>query len=149
LLVVTRARNGSLAHWIDFVSVVSSLSGSLRVKDALAGFRFVAPIDQDACPKYSETTDWKSLLFTFEGTTYTAVCFNHPSNPQPPAMESGRKTGIIGYGFCADYNEQIPLTVHYRFRIQEGEMSLEEMRAMSRDFLQPITIEAAHFGRER
>jgi hypothetical protein len=147
-----RARNGSFALWIDFASRLTSIEGTVRLHDPLAGFRFVPPVDGGTTPQYWESTDWKAITFAFEDTTYTAVCFNHPTNPKPLVDEAADRCRVpvgldrsglvpgIGYGFSAEFDERDPLAMHYRLWIQEGEMPLEDMRSMSNDFLQPIKV---------
>lgn len=138
-----RASNRRFALWIDFASKLTSVDGTVRVDDPLAGFRFIAPIDAGTPPEFRESDQWKAITFAFEETTYTAVCFNHPSNPEPLIDESADRSGIgrgIGYGFSAEFDERNPLTVHYRLWIQEGEMPMGEIRSMSNDFLEPIRV---------
>jgi hypothetical protein len=145
-----RGTNRSLALWIDFVSELSSTGGTVRLEDPLGGLSFVAPVDHGTTPEYLESTHWKALVFDFEGTTYTAVWFNHPDNPTPliekatderRTLEQTGPQGLVrrlGYRFSTEFDEQTPLRVHYRFWIQGGVMPTEEIRSMSNNFLQPI-----------
>ena len=81
----------------------SALGAAMRLDGAtgLAGFRFVPSIDAGASAEYRQSADWRAITFVSEGTTYTAACFNHPSNPkllaEAPADRQGdrRRTGPI------------------------------------------------------
>ena len=151
-----RARNGSRSLWIDFASKLMPTAGTLHVDGATAGsgFRFIVPIDGGTVAEDRESAEWRAIKFVFEGTTYSAVCFNHPNNPKPHratvsdpkaiSSQSGRSkvVGEIGYSFSADFASPNPLVVHYGLWIQGGTMSSDEIQAMSDDFRDPITIEA-------
>ena len=149
-----RGRNKSYAMWIDFVSTLTPAAGAMRLDGARqsGGFRFVPALDGDTVPEYRESAVWRAITFVSEGTTYTAVCVNHPSNPPPtvaeaaprdrvpgPADRSGLVPGV-GYSFSAECNEQKPLLVHYRLWIQGGAMPVEEIQSLANDFVEPIEI---------
>jgi hypothetical protein len=146
-----RGRNGSYAMWIDFASTLSPAAGPMRIDDAgpLAGFRFVPSIDSGAVPEYRQSGHWRAITFVSEGSAYTAVCFNSPSNPKPLVEERADRnrdcgpTGLvegIGYRFSAQLDERNPLLIHYRLWIQGGRMPSEEIQSMADDFVEPITI---------
>lgn len=149
-----RGRNKSYAMWIDFVSTLTPAAGTLQLDGARqsGGFRFVPSLDVDTVPEYRESDVWRAITFVSEGTTYTAVCFNHPGNPQPCAVETAPRDRVpgptgasglvpgIGYNFAAACEEQKPLLVHYRLWIQGGSMPAEEIQSLANDFLEPIEI---------
>ena len=147
-----RGRNKSYAMWIDFASTLKPAAGAVRLDGggAPAGFRFVPSLDEGTTPEYRESAAWRAITFVSEGTTYTAACFNHPGNPEPPAEESADRnrdrgaTGLVrgvGYNFSAECDARHSLLVHYRLWIQGGRMPSEEIQSMSDDFLEPIKIE--------
>ena len=150
-----RGSNRSYAKWIDFVSTLKPVAGVVRFDDAdaLSGFRFVPSLDEGVTPEYRESADWKAITFVSEATTYTAVCFNHSSNPKPLAEESAERSRpaensggngrvpAVGYAFSAQLEDGNPLQVRYRLWIQGGRMPTEEIQAMSNDFLAPINID--------
>jgi hypothetical protein len=150
-----RARNGSFAKWIDFVSTLRPEAEAIRLEGAgsPAGFRFVASHDENTTPECRESADWRAVTFVSEEMTYTAVCFNHPSNPKPLTngpVDRNRPVGdsdgsgrihALGYAFTARLEEANPLQVRYRLWIQGGRMPTEEIQAMSTDFLEPIKID--------
>jgi hypothetical protein len=149
-----RGVNKSYAMWIDFASTLHPAAGAFRLDAAgsPAGFRFVPSIDADTAVEHREAAAWRAITFISEGTTYTAVCVNHPSNPvslgpsvpragaAEPVVHSG---GVpeIGYSFSAECAAQKPLLVHYRLWIQGGNMPTEEIQSLSNGFLESIQIE--------
>jgi hypothetical protein len=150
------ARGGGRSLWIDFVSKLSAVGGTLRLNGSTdgAGFRFLTKYDGDTAPKYQETAAWQALTFVHQGTTYTAVCFHHPDNPKPrgdqPAghdvpnfdmLNPGFSALILGYAFSADVEPGKPLLVRYRLWIQEGKMSADDIQSLSDEFIDPIQID--------
>jgi hypothetical protein len=147
-----RGRNGSYAMWIDFASTLNPAAGPMTLDGAspLAGFRFVPSVDAGTNPEFRESNAWRASTFVSEGTTYTAVCFNHPGNPKPIVeARAGRNcdrdpagpVGGVGYRFSAQSDEHNPLFVHYRLWIQGGRMPSEEIQSMANDYLEPIKTE--------
>jgi hypothetical protein len=147
-----RGRNGSYAMWIDFASMLRPAAGPVRLDGSapLGGFRFVPSVDAGTAPEYRESNCWRASTFVSEATTYTAVCFNHSSNPEPLPHESAHQNsdrgplplvGAIGYRFSAGSDGQKPILVHYRLWIQGGRMPDGEIRSLADDFREPIRIE--------
>lgn len=143
-----RGRNKSYAMWIDFASTLKPVAGTVRLDGARApaGFRFVPTCDDGSHAERRESADWRAITFVSEGSTYTAVCINHPNNPQPrpepPADRGPNGPGReIGYTFAAELSDRNPLLVHYRLWIQGGRMPAEEIQALANDFVRPIQIE--------
>ncbi len=83
---------------------------------------------------------WNAMCFEVEGKTYTCCYLDHPDNPKP-ARFSERDYGRFGSYFVFELTKQKPLQVRYRFWIQEGEMSVEEIDRISRDFVNPAKVE--------
>jgi hypothetical protein len=73
---------------------------------------------------------------------YTAVYLDHPKNPKP-ARYSERDYGRFGSYFAADVEPDKPLIVNYRLWLQEGEMTVEQANALSRQFVEPATATVA------
>lgn len=136
------ARNGSKSLWIDVASELRSLSGTIALEgdSPPEGFCFLPGIDRGTVPEFRQSAEWKALTFTFDGEPYTAVCFNHPSNPKPHA-DGNPTVGGIGYRFSATFDERQPLRVHYRLWIQGGTMSPEEIQSLSDDFREPVEVQ--------
>jgi hypothetical protein len=134
------------------VSTLRPAAGAMRLDGAgsAAGFRFVPSLDEGTAAEYRESADWRAITFVSEETTYTAACFNHPSNPKPRAAESAKQdpnrdpAGPVrgtGYSFSAECDPVNSLLVHYRLWIQGGRMPSEEIQSMADDFLDPVKIE--------
>jgi hypothetical protein len=86
--------------------------------------------------KSHENLPWNALSFVLSGQRYTAVYLDHPKNPKP-ARYSERDYGRFGSYFAADVLPDKPLTVNYRLWLQEGEMTIEQATARSRQFVEP------------
>jgi hypothetical protein len=149
-----RGLNKSYAMWIDFASTLHPVAGTVQLDGAggPAGLRFVPSLDPGTAPEFRESGAWRAITFVSEGSAYTVVCVNHPSNPPPPgpsaqpagAAEPAVRSGAtpeIGYSFSAECTDQKPLQVHYRLWIQGGRMPAEEIESLSDDFREPILIE--------
>jgi hypothetical protein len=149
-----RARNHSIAMWIDFASTLHPAAGTVKLDGAAgaAGFRFVPSVDASTVPEHRESAAWRAITFVSEGSTYTAVCINQSSNLSPPkqsvplsgALVPAVQNGAvpeIGYRFSAECAVKKPLQVHYRLWIQGGRMPTEDIEALANDFLEPIRIE--------
>jgi hypothetical protein len=90
--------------------------------------------------KQHENLPWNALSFVLGDKRYTAVYLDHPKNPKP-ARYSERDYGRFGSYFVADVEPDKPLTVNYRLWLQEGEMTVEQANALSRQFVEPATAE--------
>jgi hypothetical protein len=88
--------------------------------------------------KGHENLPWNALSFVLGKQRYTAVYLDHPKNPKP-ARYSERDYGRFGSYFAADVEPDKPLTVNYRLWLQEGEMTVEQANALSRQFAEPAT----------
>lgn len=77
---------------------------------------------------------WKGMCFTLDKDKYTVAYLDHPKNPKP-ARYSERDYGRFGSYFVADATPEKPLSVKYRLRIRKGEMTPEEIAALSESFV--------------
>ena len=73
------------------------------------------------------------------GKRYTVAYLDHPKNPKE-ARYSEREFGRFGSYFEYTIDEGKPLTVSYRLWLQEGLMKLEEVAALSRNFVEPVKV---------
>lgn len=149
---------------VDFTSTVSPLVPSIRLDGdpQHAGFQFRA--SQDVFEKtakatfytrpetgtgapgvtlnWSAKTDneqtrdlpWKGMTFRLAEKSYTVAYLDSPKNPKP-ARFSERDYGRFGSYFATTVTKEEPLTVNYRLVIHLGEMTPEEIEALSRDFV--------------
>jgi hypothetical protein len=80
---------------------------------------------------------WNALSFVLENERRFTCCYlDHPGNPKP-ARFSERDYGRFGSYFEYDLTPEKPLFVQYRIWIQEGEMTVEQVNELSRDFTRP------------
>lgn len=69
-----------------------------------------------------------------ENRKFTVCYFDHPNNPKP-SRYSERDYARFGSYFEYELTEDRPLNVRYRIWIQEGEMSVEEIKRLSDAFV--------------
>ena len=81
----------------------------------------------------AQTTNlpFNAMSFVVGGQRYTAVYIDHPENPKP-ARYSERDYGRFGSYFVHDLEPGSPLDVQYRIWLQEGEMTLDDVRRIPR-----------------
>ena len=77
---------------------------------------------------------WLAMCFEIDGKTFTCCYMDHPDNPKE-ARFSERDYGRFGSYFKYELTKGNPLTVKYRYWIQEGEMTVEQCEAASQAFL--------------
>jgi hypothetical protein len=70
---------------------------------------------------------------------------NHPNNPGESRW-SERDYGRFGCYFEYELTEKNPLLVRYRVWLQEGEMTVEEVDALYKAFVQPPRITVKRSG---
>ena len=159
-------------HLIEFASRLRSLSGRVRIDGdpQHAGFQFRAHNDVDAYTtnetifvrpdgvgKPGETRNWdpqtrqgpvnmpwNAMSFVLAGTRYTVAYLDHPENPKE-ARFSEREYGRFGSYFEYTIEKDKPLTVNYRLWLQEGLMRLEEVTALSNNFIEPVKVTVHRF----
>ncbi|MBX3413851.1 MAG: PmoA family protein [Pirellulales bacterium] len=82
---------------------------------------------------------WNALSFVLGDERYTACILDQPTNPKE-ARFSERDYGRFGSYFEYDVTEEHPLVVRYRVWLQRGEMTPEQVAALSADFVEPPTV---------
>lgn len=154
-------------HLIEFTSRLRSSSGRVRIDGdpQHAGFQFRAHNDVDAFTtqetifvrpdgtgKPGETRNWdpatrqgpvnmpwNAMSFVLGGFRYTVAYLDRPTNPKE-ARFSEREYGRMGSYFEYNIEQDKPLTVNYRLWLQEGLVKPEEVAALSRNFVEPVTV---------
>jgi hypothetical protein len=79
---------------------------------------------------------WDAMSFVLAGKRYTVAYLNNPKNPGSQRY-SERTYGRIGCYFKAEITKEHPLLVRYRVWLQEGEMTVPEVQALSTAFVDP------------
>jgi hypothetical protein len=80
---------------------------------------------------------WDAMSFVLKSKRYTVAYLDHPRNPKE-ARFSEREYGRFGSYFEHTLDKDRPLTVNYRFWLQEGLMKPEEVAVLSADFVEPV-----------
>ena len=86
-----------------------------------------------------ENRPWNAMSFVLGDVRYTAVYLDRPKNPKP-ARYSERDYGRFGSYFVYDLDDDNSLDVNYRIWLQEGEMTVEELAALSANFVDPPQV---------
>jgi hypothetical protein len=76
---------------------------------------------------------WNALSFVLDGQRYSVAYLDHPKNPRP-SRHSERDYGRFGCYFEYEITKDRPLVVNYRIWLQEGEMTREQVHALSTSF---------------
>jgi hypothetical protein len=79
---------------------------------------------------------WDAMSFVVGGKRYTVLRINHPDNPKE-TRGSERDYGRFGDYFEYTLTADKPLRLRYRVWVQEGEMTVDQCKAMAADFLNP------------
>jgi hypothetical protein len=82
---------------------------------------------------------WDAMSFVLGGQRYTVAYLDLPTNPKE-ARYSERDYGRFGSYFVTEVTEAKPLTVKYRLWLQEGQMTVEDVAALSNAFVAPVKI---------
>jgi hypothetical protein len=82
---------------------------------------------------------WNAMSFVLGGKRYTVAYLDHPGNPKE-ARFSEREYGRFGSYFEYTMEKDQPLAVKYRLWVQQGLMQPESVSALSRDFINPVTV---------
>jgi hypothetical protein len=82
---------------------------------------------------------WKAMSFVLGGQRYTVANLDRPENPKE-ARFSERAYGRFGSYFPYELTAEKPLEVRYRFWLQEGEMTPEQVAARSAAFREQIRV---------
>lgn len=92
----------------------------------------------DAKNKTHQDLPWDAMSFVLGDKRYTVCYLNHPNNPKPSRF-SERDYGRFGCYFEYEVTEDRPLVVNYRIWLQDGEMTGEQVQALSSNFTNPPT----------
>jgi hypothetical protein len=90
-------------------------------------------------PKTHKDLPWLAMSFVLGGKRYTACYLDRPDNPKE-ARYSERPYGRFGSYFVTTVTKEKPLLVRYRIWLQEGQMSVEEVAARSKAFVEPAEV---------
>lgn len=82
---------------------------------------------------------WKGLSFMLGGERYTVANLDRPENPKESRF-SERDYGRFGSYFQYTISENKPLEVNYRIWVQPGEMTVDQIDAMAKDFTGPPSV---------
>ena len=152
---------------IEFASILSTDDGKIELKGdpQHAGFQFRASNDvpEKTADKtyYIRTTGvgkpgeyrnwpdqkdqvnfpWKGVSFVLGDDRYTVANLDRPENPKESRF-SERDYARFGSYFEYDVTKDKPLELNYRIWVQPGEMSVEEIDTMAKDFTEPVVASA-------
>ena len=90
-----------------------------------------------ALPKDAENAQGK--LAETDVDRFTVCYLDSPDNPKPSRF-SERDYGRFGSYFESDLKPGESFSINYRVWIQAGAMSLDEINALSRDFVDPVAV---------
>jgi hypothetical protein len=82
---------------------------------------------------------WDAMCFVLDGKRYTVAYLNSPKNPGEQRY-SERAYGRIGCYFKAEVTKDRPLVVRYRVWLQDGEMTVPQVQALSTAFVDPPRV---------
>jgi Methane oxygenase PmoA len=164
-ITVYKIGNGTL---VEFASRLKTVAGPIKLAgDPLhAGFQFRAHNDvheqkmdkqtyylrPDGKGALGDTRNWEpkskqgpiNLLwdagsFVIDGKRFSVAYLNNPKNPGESRW-SERDYGRFGCYFEYDLTEDRPLVVNYRVWLQDGEMTGEQVQALSKAFVEPPRV---------
>ncbi len=153
---------------IDFASELKTADGPVKLDGdpQHAGFHFRAPdevatktskktyfVRPDGVGKEGDSRNWGSdsrdprtvnlpwngMSFVVGGKRYTAALIDRPSNPKE-ARYSERPYGRFGSYFEYNLTKDHPLSIAYRFWIQDGTMQPAQIARLADDFVDPVTV---------
>ncbi len=82
---------------------------------------------------------WDAMSFVLGEQRYTVAYLDRPSNPKE-ARFSERDYGRFGSYFVAEATKEKPLVVNYRVWVQRRTMSVAEVAAKSKAFVEPVKV---------
>jgi hypothetical protein len=82
---------------------------------------------------------WDAMSFVLKSKRYTVAYLDHPRNPKE-ARHSEREYGRIGSYFEYTLAKDKPLSIRYRFWLQEGLMKPGAISALSASFVEPVRV---------
>ena len=147
-------------YLVEFASRLSTAGGKVKLDGNAphAGFHFRA--DQEVAAKTGSKTcylrpdgrgamgsargkamdlPWDAISFVLGENRYTVLYLDRPENPKP-AEYNERTYGRFGSFFRYELDEGKDLDVKYRVWVQDGEMTVEQAAALSRDFVDPPSV---------
>lgn len=80
---------------------------------------------------------WNALSFVIDDQRYTCCYLDRPENPKESRF-SERDYGRFGSYFKFELDTDKPLELNYRIWIQKGEMTVDQIDKLSKDFVSPI-----------
>jgi hypothetical protein len=83
---------------------------------------------------------WKGMSFVLGEQRYTAALLDRPDNPKE-ARYSERDYGRFGSYFEYNLTKERPLLIHYRFWLQRGQATQQQIAAMANDFVDPVQVQ--------
>jgi len=89
--------------------------------------------------KLTVNLPWDAGSFVIDGKRYTVAYLNNPKNPGESRW-SERDYGRFGCYFEYDLTAEHPLVVNYRVWLQDGEMTGEQVAALSKAFVDPPKV---------
>ena len=84
---------------------------------------------------------WNAMSFVIGGQRYTVCYLDQPSNPHE-TRHSERDYARFGCYFEYELTPENPLLLNYRIWLQEGEMTVEQVQALSNQFVSPPKVAA-------
>jgi hypothetical protein len=164
-MTVYKIDNGTL---VDFASRLKTVAGPIKLAGdpQHAGFHFRAHNDlheqkndkqtyylrPDGKGPLGDTRNWEPKTkqgpinlpwdagsFVIDGKRFSVAYLNNPKNPGESRW-SERDYGRFGCYFEYDLTEDKPLLVNYRVWLQDGEMTLPQVEALSKAFLEPAKV---------
>ncbi len=158
------AYNTPGGNLIEFATRVSSAGGPVKLDGNAphAGFQFRA--EQEVAEKTEKQTQylrpdgrgekgqarakavnlpWDAISFILGDKRYTALYLDSPKNPKP-AEYNERTYGRFGSYFVTELDDEKSTTANYRVWIQDGEMTVEQARVLSNDFVNPVKVEVKY-----
>jgi len=84
---------------------------------------------------------WKGMSIVVGGKRYTIANLDRPENPKESRF-SERDYGRFGSYFEYEVTKDHPLELNYRVWVQPGEMTVEEIDRMAKDFTEPVSVSA-------
>lgn len=82
---------------------------------------------------------WKGMSFVVGGQRFTVANLDRPENPKESRF-SERDYGRFGSYFQYKLTKDKPLKLNYRIWLQPGEMTVDEIDAVAKDFTEPPVV---------
>jgi hypothetical protein len=82
---------------------------------------------------------WNAMSFVLKSKRYAVAYLDHPKNPKE-ARFSEREYGRFGSYFEYTLEKDKPLTLSYRFWLQEGLLKPEDSAVLGTNFVEPVEV---------